>query len=141
MKRAAIGLLAGLLAGCVAAAPAGARALKGMWGPAVHAGASQFPVYRDLGVQLFETAIDWARWRPGGRRTPATRGDRPTLAGGARRGGGREPRVGMRVAVQLIGAPPWANGGRPPNWAPPTGRLRGLRLRRGARATRRCTCG
>ncbi|MGI8801031.1 MAG: hypothetical protein ACR2KV_02500 [Solirubrobacteraceae bacterium] len=100
-------------------APAGARALKGMWGPAVRSGVSLFPVYRDLGIQLYETRIDWATTaahRPSHPRNP----NDPAYAWPAELAAavGQSRAAGIRVAVQLIGAPRWANGGKPENWAP-----------------------
>jgi hypothetical protein len=90
-----------------------------MWGPAVVGGVSEFPTYRDLGVQLYETPLDWATTaaaRPAHPRDPRDRAyvwpaelDAAVAASGAN---------GMKVAVELIGAPGWANGGRPSRWAP-----------------------
>ncbi|MGI8802544.1 MAG: hypothetical protein ACR2KV_10275 [Solirubrobacteraceae bacterium] len=103
---------------CATPAPAGARALKAMWGPAVERGVSQFPVYRDLGIQLYETKLDWdavARTRPAHPRDPRD----PRYAWPAELDAAVAQSAGdIRVAVQLIGAPPWANGGRSANWAP-----------------------
>jgi hypothetical protein len=93
--------------------------LKGIWGPAFDRGTSQFPVYRDLGIQLYETTLDWsqvARARPARARDP---GD-PAYAWPATLDAavGESQAAGIRVAVQLIAAPRWANGERPRNWAP-----------------------
>jgi hypothetical protein len=108
-----------VLLACAPPSPAGARALKGIWGPAVERGTSQFPVYRDLGIQLYETSLDWAAAAPVRPAHPRDPHDRayvwPAALDAAVTASDAE---GIRVAVQLSGAPPWANGGRPRNWAP-----------------------
>ena len=101
------------------AGPAGATALKAIWGPAVERGASQFPVYQDLGIQLYETSLPWssvAQRRPADPRNPSD----PAYAWPATLSGdiAKSTASGIRVAVQVIGAPGWANGGKPSNWAP-----------------------
>jgi hypothetical protein len=122
MKGSAKALAAPVAAGLMlllAPPPAGAQALKGIWGPAVDHGVSQFPVYRDLGIQLYETTLDWSQTagaRPAHPRDPRD----PAYAWPAALDAAvAESRAsGIRVAVQLIGAPRWATGGRPRNWAP-----------------------
>jgi hypothetical protein len=92
---------------------------KAMWGPAYVDGVSQFPRYRELGVGIYEGALSWATVAP----------DRPADARNPNDPAYRWPadvdravaearRSGMRVALMLINAPPWANGGRPQHWAP-----------------------
>lgn len=104
---------------CATPASASALALKAIWGPTVDRGVSQFPVYRDLGIQLVETSLDWATVAPVRPAHPRDPHDpayawpvalADTLAGTAGQG--------IRVAIELTRAPRWANGGRPPNWAP-----------------------
>jgi hypothetical protein len=105
----------------VAAAPVQAHysGRKAIWGPSTVNGVSQFPIYRDLGVGIYETQISWhlvAPTRP--RRAsdpsdpayhwPAELADSITQA----------QRYGIRVLVMIIGAPPWSNGGHPSNFAP-----------------------
>ena len=92
---------------------------KAIWGPGTVDGVSQFPVYRDLGVGIYETQVRWdlvAPTRP--RRAsdpsdPAYRwpADLSDSVAQARR-------YGMRVLFMVIGAPPWANGGHGWNFAP-----------------------
>jgi hypothetical protein len=90
-----------------------------MWGPTVERGVSQFPVYRDLGIQLLEMRLEWAEAapvrpvHPRDPRDPAYRWPAAVSTGVAGSAG-----AGIRVALQLIGSPGWANGGRTPNWAP-----------------------
>ncbi len=108
-----------VLGSAAGARPAGARALKGMWGPAVERGVSQFPVYRDLGIQLYETTLDWSAVAGGRPRRARDPGD-PAYAWPAALDAAvaASRAAGMRVAVELIGAPRWANGGHPANRAP-----------------------
>ena len=122
MRRASLAALtAGALAAGLAhgASAADARALKGMWGPANYQDAAELPVYRDLGIQLLETSIDWsavARSRPAHPRDPAD----PAYAWPAALSSevSQSTAAGIRVAIQLIGSPGWANGGKPSVWAP-----------------------
>ena len=114
-------LLAAAAAVLAAAGPAQAHfsARKAIWGPGIVNGVSRFPIYRDLGVGIYETQLSWhvvAPTRPGrasdpsdpAYRWPADLSDSIVEA----------KRYGMRVLVLLEGAPPWANGGRASNFAP-----------------------
>jgi len=116
VRRQIPGFLLGL-----AAAPAQARysSKKAIWGPAYVNGVSQFPRYRYLGVGIFEAQLRWeniAPTKPAHPRDPRDPAyqwspeiDRAVAEAGQYR---------MRVALMLIGAPPWANGGRDSSWAP-----------------------
>ena len=124
-KRGVHGCIATLIAvtlvgACVLApAPARADAVKAIWGPYEHNGVSLFPVYKELGVTIYEDDLHWdeiAPTRPRNVRNPAERAyqwpaevDRAVAEANAN---------GIQVALQIIGAPRWANGGRPPSWAP-----------------------
>ena len=47
---------------------------KAIWGPARVDGRSQFPIYRDLGVGIYQAKLDWseiAPYRPGRPTVPA----------------------------------------------------------------------
>jgi hypothetical protein len=114
--------LAGLLATLALAQPAAAHhqtPMKGMWGPLDFEGRSAFPLYHRLGVGVFEMTLDW-------RATAGTRPADPTdpadpayawpesIDTAVERG----RRHGIAVSLLVIWAPPWANGGKPPNWAP-----------------------
>ena len=49
-----------LFAGLAALAPAGASAFqKAVWGPANYRGVNQFPLYKTLGVDIYEMSLDW----------------------------------------------------------------------------------
>jgi len=82
-------------------------------------GVSQFPIYRDLGVGIYQMQLDWARvaptrpQRPGDPADPAYHwpDDVEVAIREARR-------YRIRVALQLTRAPRWANGGRSSEWAP-----------------------
>ncbi len=49
-----------------------------MWGPVRVDGVSQFPIYRELGVGIFQYTLSWAAWHRHARPTRATRRTRPT---------------------------------------------------------------
>ncbi len=51
--------LAGSLVGTAQAAPAKMSRKKAIWGPVEVAGKSQFPIYRDLGVGIYEYGLSW----------------------------------------------------------------------------------
>jgi hypothetical protein len=100
-------------------ADARAASTKAMWGPATVNGVSQFPTYRDLGVKIYEASIEWhdiASRRPRHATDPSDPAYRwpadlaPTVA--------QAHANGIAVALQIIGAPSWANGGHAWNWAP-----------------------
>src|SRR5829696_6637702 len=58
---------------CAQTAAAEITTKKAMWGPATVAGRSQFPLYADLGVGVWEQGISWraiARRRPSSPRDP-----------------------------------------------------------------------
>jgi len=109
----------------VISAPAPARAnatphgLKAMWGPAIVNGASRFPIYKDLGIKIYEDRVPWdsiALRRPSNPRNP----NDPAYAWPAEvtRAVAEARRYHIQVALQIMGAPPWANRGQPWNWAP-----------------------
>jgi hypothetical protein len=92
---------------------------KAIWGPVERNGQSQFGIYADLGVGILELRLNWASvapTRPARPRDPADPAYRwPSAIDEAVSEGG--PR-GIAVALLVIGTPPWANGGRPPRFAP-----------------------
>lgn len=113
-----------LLAAVVAWAPAPAEAAKptlkkSMWGPAFVEGASQFPIYADLGVGLYQSTVSWATVAPTRPLDPRNPGD-PAYQWPSELDATIEEarRYGIEVSLMLIFAPPWANGGREPRWAP-----------------------
>lgn len=92
---------------------------KGFWGPISIDGASQFPIYEQLGVTIYQTSLPWATAAP-------TRPARPRDPGDAAYGWpphideaiAQARRHRMKVLIMLIGSPPWANGGNTQEYAP-----------------------
>jgi hypothetical protein len=112
----AVPLLGG---GAVEGARAAGPALKAIWGPATRNRVSQFPLYRELGDQLYQDDLHWdviARRRPRHPRNP----NDPAYAWPAEVTSAlsEAKRYHMKVALQIIGAPRWANGGKSPQWRP-----------------------
>jgi hypothetical protein len=109
-------LLAALGAGTASAAPSPKKAI---WGPVTFNGMSQFPIYKDLGVGIYETQLNWdsvAPTRPAQPLDPADPAYRwPATLDQAV---AEAAPSGIKVAIQIIGTPPWANGGRGGNWVP-----------------------
>jgi hypothetical protein len=117
--RALIATVCLLAAMGASASTASAAVVKGFWGPAQVNGVSQFPIYRDLGVTLFQTAINWssvAPTRPADPRDPADPAYRwtPDVDYALQQASANH----MRVLILLAGSPKWANGGHAANYAP-----------------------
>jgi len=93
---------------------------KAMWGPAAIDGKSQFPIYRDLGVGIYQMAVAWSDIAPTKPAEPTNPGDPAYVWPAGLEQTLREARTyGMRVTLMVIGAPPWANGGESDRaWAP-----------------------
>jgi hypothetical protein len=92
---------------------------KGFWGPTQVDGVSQFPIYEDLGVTLFQMSISWATVAPTRPRDARDPRDPAYVWPPDVDYAIREARAhGMRVLLMLVHAPPWANSGRPPEYAP-----------------------
>jgi hypothetical protein len=92
---------------------------KSIWGPVQVDGVSQFPIYRDLGVGIYQHVLEWDQIAP----------TRPRRATDPRDPAYRWPadvdmairearRYRIRVALTVMWSPPWANGGRSRAWAP-----------------------
>ncbi len=104
------------------APPADARysRKKAIWGPTQVNGVSQFPIYRDLGVGIFQMQLSWNQVAPDPASSipddptdPAYRW--PAEVDFAIR---EARRSRIRVSLMVRGTPPWANGGRSAEWAP-----------------------
>jgi hypothetical protein len=97
---------------------------KAIWGPVRLAdGASAFPLYQRLGVDVLQLQLQWDQVAPTRPANPADPGDpayRWSQPGCCDLDDAvREARAsGIGLAVMLKGTPPWANGGRHPSWAP-----------------------
>lgn len=113
-------LLAALV---VLAAPVAADAApsrkKSIWGPATVDGRSQFPIYRDLGVGIWQNRVSWsvvAPTRPEDPRDPLDPAYRwPAELDEAIAAGSR---FGIQTSLVLTEAPRWASGRSDPRWAP-----------------------
>lgn len=92
---------------------------KAIWGPTKVDDVSQFPIYEDLGVGIYELPILWngaAPTRPANPRDPSDPAYQwPESVDFAISEG---ERYGIEVSAMLIYAPKWANGGKARNWAP-----------------------
>ena len=92
---------------------------KAIWGPATVGGRSQFPIYRNLGVGIWEDRINWstaAPTRPAHPRDP----DDPAYdwPAGLDEAIAQAKRFGIRTSLALTFAPRWASGHSAPQWAP-----------------------
>lgn len=113
--------LLGVLALLTTAQPAAAFE-KSIWGPAQIDGKSQFPVYKDLGVDLYQRSVNWAQLTPTRPADPTNPND-PAYLWGA------DPDLdlaireasasGISVLLMPWKTPEWANGGLPQS-VPPT---------------------
>jgi hypothetical protein len=118
-RRGAAICLALVFAGAAAPAEAAKPFAKGFWGPTRIDGVSQFPIYRELGVNLFQTVLNWGSAAPVRPAKPTDPADPaylwpPEIDDALEQARGH----GMRVLLLLIGAPGWANGGKPWQHAP-----------------------
>lgn len=110
---------AACLAPLLSPAPASA-ALKSIWGPVqLPDGSSAFPLYRTLGVDVFQLPVSWRHTAPTRPTNPTDPSD-PTYLwpGDLSYAVAEGQKHGIKVAPMVIQTPEWANGGRPSNWAP-----------------------
>jgi hypothetical protein len=118
----AVLLASAIAAGTAAPADAAPRSFgnKGFWGPSrVIGGESAFPLYRSLGVTIFETGFSWdllAPTKPANPRDPADPAYRwPADLDFAL---SEAEKYDMDVLVLVRGAPQWANGDHNAQYAP-----------------------
>lgn len=100
--------------------PASASAFsKAIWGPVYRNGVNQFPLYRTLGVGIYEVALNWAEVAPN-RPRHATDPSDPAYRWPAEIGQAvRQARLyHMQVLVQTLLTPRWANHRGAPNVPP-----------------------
>jgi hypothetical protein len=91
-----------------------------MWGPtALPNGTSAFPVYRDLGVGIYEAQIHWDLVAPTTKPAKPTDPSDPAYKWqiGFDKTIAEAQQNGMQVSIMLIGTPPWANGNKPSRFA------------------------
>jgi hypothetical protein len=110
------------------AAPAQAGGLKAIWGPAeLEAGnvacpdgqrCSAFPLYQRLGVDVFQYQVHWDEVAPTRPKNPRDPDDPAYRWGQLDQIATEAERYGIRLALLVQRTPSWANGGRPPIWAP-----------------------
>ena len=86
---------------------------KAIWGPAATNGISNFPIYADLGVGIYQTAVSWrdvALTRPADPTSP----DDPAYAWPPEvdQAVREAANLGMQVSLTLIRTPAWANRGK-----------------------------
>jgi hypothetical protein len=120
-QKLAVGLVALVVVAPMSTASASAHfsARKAIWGPWIHGRTSVWPIYKRLGVGIYEDALDWsfiARRRP---RHPRDARD-PAYGWPVEvtRAVSEAARYHIRVALMLTRSPSWANGGRRSRWAP-----------------------
>jgi hypothetical protein len=118
----ALAVSTGVVATSLCAAPAGARTpslKKAIWGPATRDGKSQFPIYHDLGVGIYQYALPWPQVaskqpaNPADPKDPAYNwpAELDFVLSEARR-------YRIKVLIEVTGAPRWANGNRGSYYAP-----------------------
>jgi hypothetical protein len=120
VRAAVLVLFAIAVLGWGAAAALGARSdQKAIWGPVSVGGTSEFPVYHQLDVGIFEMDLNWAAVAP----TPPRNARNPADPGylwpsDISYAIQQASLYGVRVMLQVIATPPWANGGRAWNYPP-----------------------
>jgi hypothetical protein len=92
---------------------------KAMWGPAIYDGQPQFPIYQDLGVDLWQTGVNWHDVAPT-RPADPTNPDDPAYHWPAEldAGAAQATQYGIDVLVMPMYTPGWANGDGPPQRRP-----------------------
>ena len=122
-RRPAILLAAVLATGALAlaqGASASPKVLKGFWGPTHRPnGQSAFPIYHDLGVNVFQIQLRWNEIAPIKPLNPRSASDPAYLWPGDVTYATQQAKAyHMQVALMIIFTPAWANGGKSPQWAP-----------------------
>jgi hypothetical protein len=121
VKEFGLATLALVLAALIAAPAASAHfsRKKAIWGPVQVNGVSQFPIYHDLGVGIYEDKLNWASIAPTQPAHPADPND-PAYRWPADLdlAVSEAKRYHMRIALQVIDSPSWASGHKQPFWAP-----------------------
>ncbi|MDQ3726043.1 MAG: hypothetical protein M3335_09210 [Actinomycetota bacterium] len=124
-----LALSAAALAALVLAAPAQAKMLKAIWGPTElpkssplcpvsDSPCSAFPVYRQLGVDVFQFQIHWDEVAPQPPANPRDPGDPAYNWGPVAKVVEAAVASGVRPAALVQRSPAWASGKGKPIWAP-----------------------
>jgi hypothetical protein len=122
-------LIAAVIASLAVAAPAQAKLLKAIWGPdALPQGSavcpdsrdacSAFPLYRQLGVDVYQFQIHWDEIAPQQPAHPRDPADPAYQWGPVAKVVDAAAASGIRVAALVKRAPQWASGHHQPIWAP-----------------------
>jgi hypothetical protein len=104
----------------LAVGPAGAQAFsKAIWGQAFRNGVNQFPLYHRLGVSIDEADLNWADVAPSRPHRPTNPSD-PAYRwpAGIQQAVTQARRFHIRVMLQILLTPGWANRGQAPNHPP-----------------------
>ena len=99
---------------------AAAPALKLIWGPVdLPNGESAFPIYHQLGVNVFQIDLNWAQTAPSRPAHPQDPND-PAYLWPAQldQALSAAAHYGIKLCLLVQGTPPWANGGVSTDWAP-----------------------
>jgi hypothetical protein len=118
--RTVLGRIAALSALMMLLAPASSQAFgKAIWGQVYRNGVNQFPLYHQLGVSIYQADLPWAEVAPARPRDPANPAD-PAYRWPVQvqQAVTQARRFHMRMLLQIMGAPAWANGRHASNWAP-----------------------
>jgi hypothetical protein len=130
IRRKAVTVLVAALALLAVAAPAQGKLLKAIWGPlelpksspacpaASHSSCSAFPVYRELGADVYQFQIHWDEVAPQPPLHPRNPDDPFYNWGPVARVVEDAVASGLRPAALVQRAPSWANGKGNPIWAP-----------------------
>lgn len=101
------------------AAPGHFSSKKSIWGPVTRNGKSQFPIYHDLGVGIWQSTLDWHDTTPTRPANPTDPADPayhwPAQLDEAVR---QASKYHIRISLLVMSTPAWANGGKPYNWVP-----------------------
>jgi hypothetical protein len=104
----------------LAISPSAASAFsKGIWGDVYRNGVNQFPIYKKLGVSIYEASLNWSEAAPTRPANPTNPHD-PAYQwpSDITQAVQQASRFHMRVMLQLVYTPSWANGGRGEQWVP-----------------------
>jgi hypothetical protein len=92
---------------------------KSIWGPATLNGVSQFPIYRDLGVGIWQESMSWRDVATSRPQRPSDPADPAYVWPAGLDAAIADARAnGIAVALLVMETPAWANGGRGARWAP-----------------------
>lgn len=120
MRRLLLAAVAALTVLVLAAPAQAVFKKKAIWGPVtLPSGESAFPTYDELGVDILQLQLDWSKIAPTEpprhlSRTPGGY-DWPAQVDQAVR---EAEKYDMEIALTLVNAPGWANGGQSPQHAP-----------------------